>query len=64
MEGIASKAELEDIQTKSGIDSAILDYTTKVPDMPGQILVIESINFDKKVMALKLILANIQKLER
>lgn len=62
-EGIAAKTELDEIKANSGVDELDLDSDTKIPDMPGQLLNIESDSSFKREKALIQILKNIQKLE-
>ena len=63
-EGIAARSELDELTSVSGCDSINLDNATQVPDMPGQILQIESDSVKKREKALLHLLENIAKLER
>lgn len=62
-EGIAARTELDEIKAGSQVDELTLDSEIKIPDMPGQMLSIESESVMKRTNALQLILTNIQKLE-
>lgn len=62
-EGIAARTELDEIKAGSQVDELTLDSEIKIPDMPGQMLSIESESVMKRTNALQSILTNIQKLE-
>ena len=55
-EGLASKSEREEIIKITGIDSITLDNQIQVPDVPGQAMIIESPDLQKRENALREVL--------
>ena len=51
-EGIATRSELDEIKDATGVDILNLDTDIKIPDMPGQLLAIESDSVLKREKAL------------
>jgi hypothetical protein len=63
-EGIASKSEREDIIRETGVEDIIIDNSIKVPDVPGQVMIIESKDIQKREDALREILTNIARIDK
>lgn len=63
-EGIASKSEREDIIRETQVDDIIMDTSIKVPDVPGQVMIIESRDLQKREDALRGILTNVLRIEQ
>ena len=62
-EGIASKSEREDIIRETCIDDIVMDNTIKVPDVPGQVMIIECKDLQRREDALREVLTNIERIE-
>jgi len=63
-EGIASKSEREDILRETGIENIQMDGSIFVPDVPGQVMIIECKDIVKREDALKAVLTRIDRLQR
>jgi len=63
-EGIAAKSEREDIIRQTAIDDIVMDNSIKVPDVPGQVMIIQSHDLQKKEDALREVLNQIERIEQ
>ena len=63
-EGIASRNETDEIIKLSGVDRITMDNSIQIPDCPGQAMIIESADLSKREEALRLVLENIEKIDR
>lgn len=63
-EGIASKSEREDIIREYSIEDIVMDTSIKVPEVPGQVMTIESKDLQRREDALREVLQNIERIEK